>query len=685
MAKYLDCIQLGGGMDGMNLVSPRDSTSVTLLQANRQGSPTHVLDYTDALTKVSTITAGNAAISVSNTTNIVTGMLVYSVSLPAVRGLTVSSIGTNQVTLSGLPFVSASGETVTFATATQLLKVNEPGTRNLGLHYTQKLLWDVLNTPDTVGNANKPKGALVCSVSPMRKPLSLLNGQMVLRGTSTPVGPNDTPALLFSHNDQTSTVQSNAAEGSIKGWGGGIADHYISGISAPNAPLSVVSATNLPVFCAGAVAQAFSISGDSLVSPLPNTLGLASYEPDVTVNTAYEDLLLQSAQNVLADDDWASSANSSSKLSIDFQKILVDVQEITDIPSGLSFNIAGSSPVNATTFAKNLKQSLRMKQANSPNRGVTCTRSGNTVTVATEVSDGFANRVAGSTTVEITCTNHRLFTSTTSTNITDSVVVTSADATAIDTAAVPNGYKITLLASDVNNKFTYVGSANTALVNQPVKVRLKHNFGTFNKVYFEAAGFDTPTNPNGYQVASVIDLLQFNVTTVASGAFASGTISTKAKLINLPKQVTYLEAGYSWDNHTECNHSQLAGLNVVLAYYIPIVSRMVDADTVTFINTEFGRGVSTNSNGTDHGWSNNLFVIGNSVRKGVYGDIMDYSTNGIHRQTSGHMVPSTSLYQYGATLAKWMGSTDAQILELFPDLVNWPLAERNLGFLNALV
>ena len=50
-----------------------------------------------------------------------------------------------------------------------------------------------------------------------------------------------------------------------------------------------------------------------------------------------------------------------------------------------------------------------------------------------------------------------------------------------------------------------------------------------------------------------------------------------------------------------------------------------------------------------------------------------------YTDTRGTMLPSTSLSQYGATLAKWFGATDAQLNSIFPQLANF--AQRDLGFM----
>ena len=51
-----------------------------------------------------------------------------------------------------------------------------------------------------------------------------------------------------------------------------------------------------------------------------------------------------------------------------------------------------------------------------------------------------------------------------------------------------------------------------------------------------------------------------------------------------------------------------------------------------------------------------------------------------YADTRGTMLPSTSLGQYGATLARWFGATETQLNAIFPQLATF--ATKDLGFLS---
>ena len=50
---------------------------------------------------------------------------------------------------------------------------------------------------------------------------------------------------------------------------------------------------------------------------------------------------------------------------------------------------------------------------------------------------------------------------------------------------------------------------------------------------------------------------------------------------------------------------------------------------------------------------------------------------------NGSLLPVNSVDQLGATLGRWFGASDTQLAGVFPNLANFNLAQRNLGFMQA--
>lgn len=690
-SKVLVAISMGGGMDGLNFVSGRDAAYVGHIQNFRQGAPANVLDYTEAITRTANSTADSAVLTALDTTGLAVGMKVYANDvLPRTRGLTILSIGSGQVTLSGIVTTTNTGVTFTFATPQQLYKMNSTthAAKNHALHFTQELIADAFNVADTAPNAAKTKAAIISNVGPMRRKLFMESGGGVynfkVRNVDNSVRDGletDKSPRLTSHNDQTSIWETNNPEGAVRGWGGGIADFFLGEIIGTlNQPLATVSSSGAQPFITGTTVSGFLISSNGLVRRVPGYSEYTLYDEDFTHEITIGEKLKQAATVVGSNETnlYLKAAVKANEIARDYQDVLLDAMEITDPPFSVGSAYPGSSPVSPMGFCASLKQVARMILANNPTRGYTASRSvGNVVTLSTEVTSGTATRVAGSTTVTVTMPNHRFFTSTTNPgNESDSVLVTGLGGT-----LQAEGYKITLHPTDPNNKFTLTTVENTALTNVTVTARLKHNWKVGGKVFVEGAGFDIVTPANGYTVIAIGSNYSFTVQTTATGAYPSGnSLAVKAKIINLPKQIIYTSTtGIGWDSHDYANHDQLFALNHGLKYFQSLVDRMTDADVVTCSITEFGRTIGVNSKGTDHGWGNYAFVIGKSVKGNkIYGDAIDLDPAGPHN--AGFLFASTSHYQYCATFAKWFGATDAQILELFPDLQYWPLAERTLGF-----
>ena len=97
--------------------------------------------------------------------------------------------------------------------------------------------------------------------------------------------------------------------------------------------------------------------------------------------------------------------------------------------------------------------------------------------------------------------------------------------------------------------------------------------------------------------------------------------------------------------------------------------------------SDFGRRLASNGTGTDHGWASNHLVMGGALNGGqLYGQWPSLILDGENDFNKGRMIPTTSVEQIGATIAKWMGvNTDSAMDYIFPNLTNFSV--KDLGFL----
>ncbi len=107
------------------------------------------------------------------------------------------------------------------------------------------------------------------------------------------------------------------------------------------------------------------------------------------------------------------------------------------------------------------------------------------------------------------------------------------------------------------------------------------------------------------------------------------------------------------------------------------------ADCVTtFTASDFGRSLTSNGKGCDHGWGGHQFVLGGAVTGGAaYGTWPTLALASPEDVGFGRLLPTTAVDQMSATLASWMGVAPASLPMLFPNLSTF--SSSNLGFLPA--
>lgn len=158
-----------------------------------------------------------------------------------------------------------------------------------------------------------------------------------------------------------------------------------------------------------------------------------------------------------------------------------------------------------------------------------------------------------------------------------------------------------------------------------------------------------------------------------------------ADALQARRQVFFVSLG-GFDTHDALTTTHPALLGTVAAALSAFQSALADiaADpqVTTFTASDFGRTVTANTDGSDHGWGSTHLVMGGAVRGGRhYGTPPVIASNGPDDVGQGRLLPTTSVEQLAATLGSWFGLGDAQLLDVLPNLARWDIAQRRLGFL----
>ncbi len=173
--------------------------------------------------------------------------------------------------------------------------------------------------------------------------------------------------------------------------------------------------------------------------------------------------------------------------------------------------------------------------------------------------------------------------------------------------------------------------------------------------------------------------------------------------LTMNRQIFFVRIG-GFDTHTD----QLGAHNNLFTQFSQAARSFYDAmgalgvqnDVTMFTLSDFGRTFnpagSGSGVGSDHAWGNHCMVIGGSVLGGnfyglptsngtPYPNLAFNGTDDADGGTGarGRWIPSTSVEQYAATLARWYGlpQDSATLQTVFPNINNFNMASGALNFL----
>ena len=138
------------------------------------------------------------------------------------------------------------------------------------------------------------------------------------------------------------------------------------------------------------------------------------------------------------------------------------------------------------------------------------------------------------------------------------------------------------------------------------------------------------------------------------------------------RQTFFVSVG-GWDHHDDVVEKQAAML--------PMISRGLDEfrsalgeldvfdEVTTFTTSDFGRTLTSNGKGSDHGWGGHHIAMGGAVNGGrMYGTYPTLSATSPLDLGRGVYAPTTSVDEYFAELATWFGVPASELDRVLPNV-----------------
>lgn len=169
-----------------------------------------------------------------------------------------------------------------------------------------------------------------------------------------------------------------------------------------------------------------------------------------------------------------------------------------------------------------------------------------------------------------------------------------------------------------------------------------------------------------------------NTTFTKSLKMVSDLIESRAS-ISGEKQIFFVSLG-GFDTHADQltrQESLFTTLSEGLAsFQQSLEERGVSDSVTTFTTSEFGRTLTINNDGTDHGWGSHQLVMGGAINGGKFiGEWPDLTLGGNQDMGKGRILPTTSVDQYYGTMLRWLGYNEDLINIACPNLANFNIKD----------
>ena len=112
--------------------------------------------------------------------------------------------------------------------------------------------------------------------------------------------------------------------------------------------------------------------------------------------------------------------------------------------------------------------------------------------------------------------------------------------------------------------------------------------------------------------------------------------------------------------------------DAVKAFYETLVALGEENEVVLYSGSDFGRTLTSNSQGSDHAWGGHQFVVGGQVKgKRIYGNYPDLYQDNPLDVGRGRLIPTTSVDEFFAEMALWLGVSKTDLPLVLPNIARF--------------
>lgn len=167
--------------------------------------------------------------------------------------------------------------------------------------------------------------------------------------------------------------------------------------------------------------------------------------------------------------------------------------------------------------------------------------------------------------------------------------------------------------------------------------------------------------------------------------FANDPLSQRLKMVartiaargtlNMSNQTFFVQLGGfdTHDNIIAIHAELLTNLDNALDSFSQAMEELqVSNDVTTFTISDFARRLTSNGDGSDHGWGGHAMVMGGAVQgQRIHGQYPDLYLGSMMDSGGGRIIPTTSCDEYFAELALWFGASSGDLESIFPNINNF--------------